>query len=160
MPYKFDVVLTQSKVFVLWPYTNLANYLLMAAERGARYELRRSHPNSAAKWIEVCSVTGCYGEDTRDLWFGEPIHRLGQHLYRAFYHSNNGHQIVQHGLDGLPQALFEAAVLGQDNQGNPVEFTFRLIGGERPGSCIPFTRWMDYFVSGRGGSIQEVFYGR
>ena len=142
----FRVIEKGQLAFILWPWTSPTEFLYDALEWGSKYHLRSPAKISRHRWIEFVSVAeSAHGEYRDGLYFGYT--HWGSHMFRQF-NIRSSHYLAQHGLDGLPQALWSAA-MGQ------VKITFSV--ETKKGSFgMSFFDWLQYLATGQDGHLSQM----
>lgn len=152
-PLTFKVIERGTWAYILWPWTSPEAFLYDALAWGAKYKLRSPAKLSRYCWIEFVQAEGSHGEYRTGLYFGSTY--WGPHMFRQF-NVRSSHDLTQHGLDGLPKELWEAAY--EYNPGQPmgqvqVAFTVETKKGY---FGMTFFDWLQYFVSGKNGHISKM----
>jgi hypothetical protein len=151
----FRVVEKGQYCCIIWPWETPEAFLYEAFVYGCTYKIRQGVHRKAADWIEIVSAAGdIHGEYSTGLHYGL-LRDHGWRLYRRF-NAQGSHYLAQHGLDGIPRVLWDAAY--EVDPGVPmgkVQFQFR-IATKRGAFDLTFYDWLRYFVSGRNGHISEM----
>jgi len=142
----FEVIKQHSIVYIVWPWPRLTQFLLDAAKLDVRYEVQR--PLKRGGWIELQPMQDCnlHGEYRRGLYYG--LTPLGLAIHRCEKYWGT-HYLTQHGLDGLPKAIWTAAYeYAPGEPSGSTRFVFK-IHSECGLFQLSFHEWQHYFVSGR-----------
>jgi len=146
---------------VIWPWETPEAFLYEAYGYGCTYRLSPGMGRSAtqipeARWIEIRPEDGpVHGEYNQNLYYGR-LAGQGWALYRQF-NVRGSHYLTQHGLDGIPRALLDAAY--EYDPGQPVgkvQFAFRIETARQGAFAMTFYDWLRYFVSGQNGHISSM----
>ena len=151
---KFRVVEKGQYAYILWPWETPEDFLYEAEQWNATYQIRMPIKVNTITWIEFVPVVGNHGEYYQDLFFGRL--EWGYALYRRF-HAQGSHYLTQHGLDGIPKKMWEAAY--EYRPGEPigqVRFDFRVETKSRGTFALTFYDWVHYFTSGRNEHISRM----
>lgn len=141
---------------IIWPWETPEAFLYEAYNHGCSYKLRRGISRKDATWMEIVPVEGyIHGEYTQNLYYGLVPDR-GWALYRQF-NVHRSHYLTQHGLDGMPKALWDAAYeYGPGDSASKIQFAFRIETASRGAFSMTFYDWLQYFVSGRNEHISKM----
>lgn len=154
MVLQFKVVDRGKWAYILWPWTTPEEFVYMAAQLGTFYKLHMPTKLSQACWLEFEAQEGTHGEYQRNLFFGHT--QWGAHIYRKF-DARGSHYLTQHGLDGIPQAIWDAAY--EYRPGKPmgdVQIKFRVAPRDGGLFELTFYEWIEHFQSGRNCHIREM----
>lgn len=151
---QFKVYTKGQWAYILWPWACPATFLYDGLVWEAWYDFTLPVKLSRQTWIEIRPKAGWYGEYTEGLHFG--MTKWGPHVYRKF-HARASHDLTQHGLDGLPKLLWDAAYEYQTVEpiGN-VRFKFRMMPENAGAFEFSFYEWQQYFCTGRNEHIRRM----
>lgn len=150
----FRVVEKGQWAYVLWPWSTPEDFLYEAFQWGATYKIRMPLKLNSITWLELVPVDGVHGEYSQELVFGRL--KWGYALYRQF-HSRGSHYLTQHGLDGIPGKMWEAAY--EYRPGEPmgnVMFRFRVETKGQGAFDLTHYDWVEHFCSGRNEHISRM----
>lgn len=152
----FKVIEKGQHCYVIWPWKTPEAFLYEAFGYGCTYKLRPGIVRAGPTWLEIATDEGpIHGEYTQNLFYGT-LTTVGWALYRQF-HARGSHYLTQHGLDGVPKPLWEAAY--EYNPGVPmgkVQFCFQVETARQGAFEMTFHDWLQYFVSGRNEHIAQM----
>lgn len=157
----FRVVEKGQYCYIIWPWETPEAFLYEAFGYGCTYKLRagvsrKSGRVDHATWLEIVQAEGdICGEYPRDLYYGR-VSDQGWVLYRRF-NARSAHYLTQHGLDGIPRALWSVAY--EVDPGVPigkVQFAFRIKTAKQGAFDMTFYDWLRYYVSGRNEHISRM----
>lgn len=151
---KFRVVEKGRWAYVLWPWKTPEDFLYEAFQCGATYKIRMPTKLNQQSWIEIVPVDGVHGEYTQGLVFGRL--KWDYALYRRF-DARGSHYLTQHGLDGIPKKLWEAAYeYGPGEPAGDVLFKFRVETKISGAFDLTHYDWVQHFCSGRNEHISRM----
>lgn len=140
--------------YVLWPWETPEDFLYEAFQWGATYKIRMPLKMNQRSWIEILPAAGAHGEYFHGLYFGRLA--WGHALYRRF-NARGSHYLTQHGLDGIPQKMWEAAYEYRPGQpAGDVLFKFRVETKGQRAFDLTYHDWIQHFVSGRNEHISRM----
>jgi len=151
----FRVVETGQFAYILWPWETPEDFLYEAFQWGATYKIRMPIPKPTQQsWIEIVPVDGVHGEYTQGLFFG--LLDWGYALYRRF-NARGSHYLTQHGLDGIPKKIWDAAYEYWPRRPTGVwQFQFRVETKGQGAFDLTHYDWIQHFVSGRNEHISRM----